>query len=97
MKTVYISIGNSDDKLTQEEWAGYCMSLHQMAADFSNQIFGVWYSLPNSEYQNMCIAFSYSEDDHNDLIIELDDLRKHFNQTSIAFAEVPETKFIGVG
>jgi hypothetical protein len=67
----YINIGNSDNKLTQDQWSSFCESLeyktrvaiHRTAPSYYTSIgvpygvAGVWYSLPNSPYQNMCISY----------------------------------------
>ena len=92
--TVYVSIGNSDDKLTQQQWAafvsdfGICMRLH------ASEIYGEWYSLPDAPYQNACMAVAVNPQVVDALRDQLTQIRKHFNQDSIAWAQVRGTDFI---
>jgi hypothetical protein len=93
--TVYASIGNSDDKLSQIAWSGYVEEFIHAITRESEQIFGVWYSESSSPYQNACAAFKLgSHAAAEDLEAILTELRKRYNQDSIAWAEVPETRFI---
>lgn len=86
MTTLYISIGNSDNKLTQEEWADYCSELKWVAegAISVEKIYGIWYSASDSKHQNMCVALECS----NDIVLKkiLSKLCKTFRQDSIAVA-----------
>ena len=51
--TVYISVGNSDDRLTQRRWAEFAWNIHS-ELEGRGQLHGEWYSAPDSEYQNAC-------------------------------------------
>lgn|SRR3982751_7044231 len=94
LKTIYASIGNSDDKLTQKQWASFTDEFVQTVTDLSEQFFGVWYSESTSEYQNMCVAFEIGEGAERELRGQLTRLRTDYFQDSIAWAEVPQTEFI---
>lgn len=50
--TVYITIGNSDDKLAQYEWAKFFNDMEYFFRKTAIQVFAITHSLPNSEYQN---------------------------------------------
>jgi hypothetical protein len=97
---VYISIGNSDDKLSQDEWASFWAQTNSMIADTADEMHGIWMSSPNSPYQNACWCVELDEDmldrDKNErlLRIGLAGLAKAYKQDSIAWAEVKETEFI---
>ena len=63
---VYISIGNSDDKLGQLGW-------HQLADETDRaisrvaryegvRVHGRWYSLPNEPWQNACWCVQFADD-----------------------------------
>lgn len=92
--TVYVSIGNSDDKLTQREWAEFAADFQFIMIEAANQAYGVWHSLPNSAYQNACIAIAIDQDAVEDLRRAIAALRAEYRQDSIALAVVPETEFI---
>lgn len=91
--TVYVSIGNSDDKLTQEEWANYWATVDENIVDYSTRVYGVWQSNPNSVYQNACWAFEIHEDNREELVDSLNAIRLKFRQEQIAWANA-ETFFI---
>lgn len=94
MTTAYISIGNSDDKLSQVEWSRFCDETVDLVRTNATAVYGVWYSEPSSEYQNMCIAAQFRDRDVRDVKASLHAIRQHFRQNSAAWAEVPETEFI---
>lgn len=56
--TVVIMIGNSDDKLSQLEWAEYIKDVDQAvllsmeSIDNDSHLHGRWFSLADSPYQN---------------------------------------------
>lgn len=55
---VYISIGNSDDKLSQADWSSYVLDVDR-AFDKSvryegARVYGRWYSPPTEPWQNAC-------------------------------------------
>lgn len=61
----YISIGNSDDKLTQGQWAVFMSDLHALVHDACGEgtrCHGVWYSAPDSPFQNMCVCLELPDD-----------------------------------
>lgn len=92
--TYYVSIGNSDDKLKQTDWALFQGSLLRTIQTYANVIHGVWYSSPMTAFQNMCIAFECCQPDRLTKIEdELSILASQYRQDSIAFAKA-ETKFI---
>lgn len=92
--TVYVSIGNSDDKLTQARWSAFYQQVEIIIRDRARRMYGVWLSCPAAEYQNACIAFGVDADDAVFLKDQLRDLAARFGQDSIAWAEAPETLFI---
>lgn len=91
---VYVSIGNSDDKLNQEDWA-----LFQQALDHAlrsrGHIHGAWYSLPNSPYQNACWCVEFVLPVVEPTKEFLTRMAYHYRQDSICWAEVPTTRFLG--
>ena len=61
MRTVYVSIGNSDNKLTQQEWSDFW---HEMNNWIQGRVavHGAWLSEPSSRYQNACWCFEVPDD-----------------------------------
>jgi hypothetical protein len=93
--TVYASIGNSDDRLSQRVWADYAEEFVTEIEASAEEIFGILFSEPSSPYQNACVAFQTgSRAAADDLRSALTKIRERFKQDSIAWAEVPETAFI---
>lgn len=90
MATVYISIGNSDDKLTQAAWSNFVSDVigwADWATEEGGRIHGVFYSLPDSRYQNMCVQIEAHEDVLARLRRVLPQLAAKYNQDSIAWLE----------
>ncbi len=63
-KTIYITIGNSDDKLTQAQWATFVADVDaalDAACEFEDTVFhGNWLSPSQSPYQNACWCLTLS-------------------------------------
>lgn len=93
MITVYVSIGNSDDKLSQAEWANYVQVTRNLLRLRAREIHGEWYSAPDSDYQNACFCVVLG-DDADTIRKSLAELRAAWRQDSVAWAEVPVTEFI---
>jgi hypothetical protein len=50
---VLISIGNSDDKLTQAEWSRFVKEVRNLIAERGYFVtHGEWFSLPDAQWQN---------------------------------------------
>lgn len=92
--TVYVSIGNSDDKLGQAGWSQYVTEVNGLVRDHAEFIYGEWYSEPSSRYQNACIAAAVPDEIVGELRRALTSIRIAFQQDSVAWAEVPKTEFI---
>ena len=98
--TIYVSIGNSDNTLTQHEWAAFQDELfvyfEDQAHDDVVEIHGIWYSAPNSEFQNMCVCFDIMDTSGVSATVLKEVLRglaDAYKQESIAWAEA-ETTFL---
>lgn len=97
---IYVGIGNSDDKLSQADWASYVEDVAHLIIDSATEVHGAWFSLPHSAYQNACWCFSVIEDDTEPgnreiyrLRRELRRLAGQYRQDSIAWA-VAEPEFL---
>jgi hypothetical protein len=93
--TVYVSIGNSDDKLRQALWSEFRTQTRGLVRHRALEVFGDWVSPSADPWQNACIAFTIDADEIPILKGELRNLAAGFGQDSIAWAEVPVTEFIG--
>jgi hypothetical protein len=91
--TVYVSIGNSDDKLTQRRWADFCTDVYAELESLG-QIHGDWYSLPDSPWQNACWCVEFESAERAELAREgVVGIRRNFGQDSAAWA-VASTEFV---
>ena len=92
---VYVCVGNSDDKLTQQQWARYVAEFRDLVTGSAMRTHGVWFSPPDIAYQNAVICVEFVTGfDFRDLKRELGRLAADYYQNSIAWAEVPNTEFI---
>lgn len=92
--TIYLGIGNSDNKLTQQEWAEFLRELYDLLHRFPHKIHGWWYSGPAEPWQNAEVGFDLPRSQHADFRAELVALRKKYRQESVSWAEVAEVEFL---
>ena len=87
MKTVTILIGNSDDKLSQKEWAEFVRTVSMYLTGVADwQFSGI--SHGDAEWQNACwVVLFHTEDDFNRVKKLISKLRNEFHQDSIAWIE----------
>lgn len=93
-RTVYASIGNSDDKLTQARWSEFHGKFTAAVRGFALQVYGDWASASTDPWQNACIAFEIGHETYERLQRDLAELAAEYGQDSVAWAEA-DTKFIG--
>jgi hypothetical protein len=92
--TVYSAIGNSDDKLSQREWSEFCREFTAEVQRNAWQVLGVWHSLPNARYQNLCACFKILPAGEATLRARLETLRAKHRQDSIAWTYGGREAFI---
>lgn len=103
MTTVYVSIGNSDDKLTQADWAAFHAAVDGVIRRAARQMHGAWVSPSTDPWQNACWCFEVVADPDPDycqarwLRGQLTNLAGAYGQDSIAWAEAPNVEFLGSG
>lgn len=85
---VYAAIGNSDNRLSQRQWADYCRQFVACFSSHADVIYGNWYSLPNVEWQNAAIVAKVQLTLLETLKRELAWLRERHHQDSMAFGIV---------
>jgi hypothetical protein len=93
--TVYISIGNSDDKLPQAGWHNYVCDVESAIYAYAWEVHGIWLSESRSRYQNACWCIEIAPKEIQGLIDRLTNQAHVYDQDSIAWAEVSGTQFLG--
>lgn len=93
--TVHVAIGNSDDRLTQQEWAQYYAQVDSTVRAYADTVYGAWVSPSTSPYQNACWAFE-PEPDFDAVLFKRSLWRtaKKWDQWGIAVNE-SVTEFVG--
>lgn len=95
MSVYYVGIGNSDDKLTQQEWAALQHDVMNIFDDHNVEMIGYWHSLPDSMYQNACYCIVADLDKIPEMKGQLAALATIFRQDAIAWSEAPLTEMLG--
>lgn len=93
MKTVIIQIGNSDNKLTQQEWAYYIKDIDQIIYDLGLTVHFRGGSPFDTRWQNSCWVCEINENSVANLKSWLEIRRESYNQESIALT-IGETQFV---
>lgn len=102
---VTIHIGNTDNRLTQQRWAKFCNDLANVVDAFVDvysaqgaRLIGMWYALPNSEYQSaVCtlqLPASQTDGARGELVDMLGKLASRYEQDSIGCQWAPDTEFL---
>lgn len=97
---IYVSIGNSDDKLEQRRWAMFVREVDRAIQQAAAQVHGQWFSAPNAEFQNACWGFELREpqdDRRQGLRVVLALIARQFNQDSIAWADATVSMVLAAG
>lgn len=92
---VYISIGNSDDKLTQVQWVAFVSRTQALLEGHDARFHGNWRSLPDHPWQNACWCVEIEPVLAEKLQGHLATIAADYQQDSIAWSEVAVAKFIG--
>ncbi len=96
MKTLIVLIGNTDNKLTQQEWAEFCERVRQILRLYADQTQFVGFSPTDSPFQNACYVITLRDDAvESELIRFFRACCAIYRQDSIC-AMVAEPKFIGL-
>ena len=90
----YISIGNSDDKLTQQRWAAFIDATREFLTGNRGmalggrpwQIHGEWYSRPDHPWQNANWCVEINDVDQRYLYQQMAEHARLYDQDSIAVA-----------
>lgn len=93
MITVTVQIGNSDDKLSQKDWAHYVSVVRNAIATSAFQVHFSGVSAADATWQNAAFVFEIERTPANQLAIDLQAIRAGHNQESLAWTE-GKTEFI---
>ena len=86
MITVYVTIGNSDDKLTQSGWSTFVRRVDKVIEKAAGRIHFSGYSNPVAPWQNACWSFDLEEIQAAELRASLAMLARQCGQRAIAWA-----------
>ena len=90
---ICIQIGNTDNKLTQQEWSEFIYGIESKLKWGAEKIYFSGFSCPDAEWQNACWVFSCSDSNISLLKESLSYIRFIYKQDSIAWSELT-TEFI---
>lgn len=93
MKTITIQIGNSDDKLTQKEWAGFNLLVNSRIKGYAQAIHFHGVSTGDADWQNAAWIIELDDFSLSHLKRELKRLRQEYKQDSVAWT-IGKTEFI---
>lgn len=82
--TATIQIGNTDDKLTQNEWSDFVREARVLIEEFSTNFHFSGGSSNWEKWQNVCWVVEISETKLNKLEVNLVFLRQGYKQDSVA-------------
>lgn len=88
MKTVIIQLGNTDNKLTQKEWAIFISNIEKVLSDTKYtglQVHFAGGSSAEKAWQNYCFVFNCYESDIESIRFRVQNIRGLFKQDSVAF------------
>lgn len=85
-RLVYVTIGNSDDRLTQQKWCRFVSRTTAVIYTYATQVYGCWHSESAGPFQSACFGFDIAEGSMAPLRTALESLRISFEQDSIAWA-----------
>nr|WP_221374389.1 hypothetical protein [Actinoplanes polyasparticus] len=100
MPTVYVTIGNSDDKLGQADWATFRSATDDLIRRAAHEVHGAWVSPSADPWQNACWCFEITDDPDADycktrwLRGRLENLAGAYGQDSIAWARASNVEFL---
>lgn len=91
MKTITVQIGNTDNKLSQRQWASFCNAVHRSIVYHTHDIVdAIHFSAPSvgwADWQNAAWVFSCADTEIDPLKNSLNAARLDYKQDSIAWTE----------
>lgn len=91
--TVVVSIGNSDDKLTQSNWSAFVWEVNQAIETQANQVHFHGYSPGDKPWQNAAWYFDIDASVSEELKPTLAAIAQRYDQDSVAWL-IGRTEFV---
>lgn len=86
MTHVFVTVGNSDDKLGQRQWANFVRNVDTALRHSVNAtVHGQFYSTPDSPWQNACWSVDLKDEEVANVKARLAKIAFVFNQDTIAW------------
>lgn len=82
--TAVITIGNSDDKLSQRRWSNFWHEVDSALRTWAKEVHGSFVSESNSPWQNASWVVDLDEEQTAELVSALGVMARDFEQDSIA-------------
>lgn len=95
MNAYVISISNSDDRLTQEQWMWFWRRTNKAVSIHADAVHGTYLSSPQDRVQNACWWIEATPGHGHNLRMTLSRICKEYGQESIAWGNISSTDFIG--
>lgn len=93
---VYVSIGNSDDALSQAEWSRFASAVRMAVHLWATRVHADCAAEPTSAYQNLVLGAEFDEASIPLAMAELRQIAETYCQASIAWAPAA-VEFITTG
>ena len=93
MQTVFVTIGNTDDRLGQKAWSTFVNDVDEVVRMLAPRIHGRFYSDPKAPWQNACWSFDIRADEMDRARAYLANVAANHHQDSIAWSPA-STEFI---
>ena len=93
VKTIVVQIGNSDNKLPQEEWAQFVQRVDHIVREYAKTVYFFGGTENWAVWQRVCWVFDGEGLQSDNFKKRLTEIRKEFRQDAAAFTE-GETEFI---
>lgn len=94
--TIVIQIGNTDNKLSQQEWYSFVQQMKFLVEDNASEVHGMFFSDSWAPWQNACFVFDRKDSTSRTLLkSDIASIGKRWDQDSIAYME-SETEFLTV-
>jgi hypothetical protein len=85
MTHVFVTVGNSDDKLGQRRWANLVENVDKILRSSANEVHGQFHSAPDSAWQNTCWSVDLKDEEVANVKVNLAKIAYVFDQDTIAW------------
>lgn len=91
---VTVTIGNSDDGLSQYRWSAFIRELGMTIASKADTIDFAGFPPADKPWQNACWVFEINQQRCDELRVALAGLAKDYEQDAITWIQSPDVEFI---